>query len=113
MCALRILTGRPGAFLESHRQKPTTTKELSTYMILLKILFGHRQHHNHPLSIEGGQLDFDRQREPSGGIGSQCILPKARRVIPNEDLNFCLAKLLLAIGDGFQPVSFDIAHQWP
>src|SRR5271155_1310222 len=58
MCALRILTGRPGAFLESRRQKPTTTKKISTYMIFLMILFGHRQHHNHPLSIEGGQLDF-------------------------------------------------------
>lgn len=43
MCASRILTGKPGA---------------QYFMIFLVILFGHRQRHNHPLSIEGGQLDF-------------------------------------------------------
>lgn len=53
--------------------------------------------------------DVEEQR----GIGSERTLPQARRVLPNEDLDFCLAKLLLAIGEGFRPVSLDIAHQWP
>jgi hypothetical protein len=71
MCALRILTGRPGALLESRRQKPTTTKELSSYMIFLVILFGHRQHVGHAdstrrfVQVQLGRSQAARQTQAS------------------------------------------------